>query len=123
MRTKPKTIDQFLATVSPAQRAALQKLRRAIRAAAPKAEECISYAVPAFRLNGKYLAAFGPSGGHCSFYPGSTAIEVHQRELKRYGTSKGTIRFRCDQPLPATLVRKLLRARIAGAVARRGKQK
>ncbi len=119
MTAKPKTIDEYLEKVSAEQRAALEKLRKVIRATAPKAEECISYAFPAFRLDGRFLVAFGPSGGHCAFYPGSTAIEVHQGELQSYDTSKGTIRFRRDRPLPMTLVRKLVKARIADAAARR----
>lgn len=123
MAMKPKTIDAYLATVSAEQRAALEKLRQAILAVAPKAEECISYGVPAFRLGGRFLVAFGPSGGHCAFYPGSTAIEAHQRELKRYDTSKGTIRFRNERPLAARLVRKLLKARISEFPAPRGAKK
>lgn len=119
MKAKPQTIDEYLAAVSAEQRAALERLRRAIRAAAPQAEECISYALPAFRLDGRFLVAFGPSGKHCAFYPGSTAVEVHKRDLKDYDTSKGTIRFRRDRPLPMALVRKLVRARIADDAARR----
>jgi uncharacterized protein YdhG (YjbR/CyaY superfamily) len=112
MAAKPSTIDKYLAGVSAEQRVALKKLRKAILAVAPQAEECISYGVPAFRLNGRFLVAFGPSGGHCSFYPGSTAIEVHQRELRKYDISKGTIRFQNERPLPAALVRKLVKARL-----------
>jgi uncharacterized protein YdhG (YjbR/CyaY superfamily) len=113
MKGKPRSIDHYLAAVNDEQRAALEKLRKAIRAAAPKAEECISYQLPAFRLGGKFLVAFSANKKHCAFYSGSTAIEVHQRELEDYDTSKGTIRFPADKPLPATLVRKLVKARIA----------
>ena len=111
-KTKPKTIDEYLKAVSPDKRAALEKLRKAIKAAVPKAEECISYELPAFRLNGRFLVAFGAAANHCAFYPG-TVIETHKEELKDYKTSKGTIRFQADKPLPATLVRKLMKARIA----------
>jgi uncharacterized protein YdhG (YjbR/CyaY superfamily) len=107
-----KTFDGHLAALSPEKRAALEKLRKAIRSAAPKAEECICYGVPAFRLNGKFLVAMGAGAKHCSFYPGST-LEAYREELKAYSTSKGTIRFQPDRPLPAALVRKLVRARIA----------
>ncbi|MGB8804743.1 MAG: DUF1801 domain-containing protein, partial [Chthoniobacterales bacterium] len=70
--TKPKTHDDYLARVSAdKRRAALQKVRSAIKAAAPKAEECISYQLPAFRLNGKFLVAYGAAANHCAFYPGS----------------------------------------------------
>jgi len=110
---KPKTIDPYRVAVSGDQRAALEKLRMAIRAAAPKAEECISYMLPAFRLDGKFLVAFGASAPHCSFYPGSAAVEVPKQDLKKYDASKGTIRFQADRPLPATLVRKLVKVRIA----------
>lgn len=111
---KPKTIDEYLADLSIGQRIALEKLRRTIRAVAPKAEECISYGLAAFRLNGRMLVGFGASANHCAFYlmSGST-VEAHLDELKDYATSKGTIRFQADNPLPAALVRKLVKARIA----------
>ena len=110
---KPKTIDDYLASLSHDQGAALEKLRKIIRAAAPDAEECISYGLPAFRLNGM-LVAFGATANHCAFYPmNSSTVKAHQEELKDYDTSKGTIRFQPDKPLPATLVRKLVKARIA----------
>jgi uncharacterized protein YdhG (YjbR/CyaY superfamily) len=108
-----KTIDEFLAGVSSDKRAALEKLRRTIRAAVPKAEECINYGVPAFRLDGKLLVAFGAGAKHCAFYPGAHPIEAHKDELQVYSTSKGTIRFPADSPLPAALVRKLVNTRIA----------
>ena len=109
-----KTIDDYLATLSSDQQTALERLRKAIRAAAPKAEECIAYRLPAFRLNGKLLVAFGAAKNHCAFYPMSAStVEVHQKELKDYDTSKGTIRFPASHPLPAALVRKLVKARIA----------
>ena len=114
MAGKPKTIDEYLAALSDDKRAALEKLRKTIRAAAPKAEECISYRLPAFRLNGKMLVAFGATANHCAFYPmSSSTVEAHKDELKDYDTSKGTIRFQADHPLPAALVRKLVKARIA----------
>ena len=112
MEAKPKTIDEYLAALTADKRAALEKLRKAIRAAAPKAEECISYGIPGFRLNGKYLVGFGAAAKHCAFYLGST-VQKYKTELKKYDTSKGTIRFQPDDPLPAALVRKLVKARIA----------
>jgi uncharacterized protein YdhG (YjbR/CyaY superfamily) len=111
--TKPETIDEYLATLSAGNRAALQKLRKAIRAAEPEAEECISYEMPAFRLDGKLLVSFAAWANHCAFYAGSAAIKTHKDALKAYETSKGTIRFRADEPLPASLVRKLVGTRIA----------
>jgi len=111
-RPKAKTVDEYLAALPEDQHAALEKLRKAITAAAPEAEECISYQLPAFRLNGRMLVWFGATPKHCAFYPGAV-VEAHQDELKDYDTSKGTIRFQPDHPLPATLVRKLVKARIA----------
>jgi uncharacterized protein YdhG (YjbR/CyaY superfamily) len=113
MSAKPKTIDEYLAPLSNEKRAALEKLRRAIKSAAPKAEECISDQIPAFRLGGRLLVAFGAAANHCAFYPGSHPVEAHRDELEAYDTSKGTIRFPPDSPLPATLVRKLVKTRIA----------
>lgn len=114
MAGKPRTIDEYLAAVGEEQRAALEKLRKTIRAAAPGAEECISYQLAAFRLGGKVLVAFGATAKHCAFYlmSGST-VEAHREELAGHDTSKGTIRFQADKPLPAALVRKLVKARIA----------
>jgi uncharacterized protein YdhG (YjbR/CyaY superfamily) len=114
MANRPTTIDEYLAAVSDDKRAALEKLRKTIREEAPKAEECISYQLAAFRLNGKPLVAFGATPNHCAFYlmNGST-VEAHKDELRGYDTSKGTIRFQADKPLPDALVRKLVRARIA----------
>ena len=109
---KPKTQNAYLAAVSADKRAALETLRKTIKAAVPEAEECISYQLPAFRLNGKFLVAYGAAANHCAFYPGSV-VEALKDELKDYDTSKGTIRFSADRPLPSTLVRKLLKLRIA----------
>ncbi len=123
LAAKPTFIDDYLASASPVQRAALQKLRRAIRAAAPGAEECISYGLPAFRLRGRMLAAFGAAKRHCSFYPmSSLTVAAHRSDLKGYDTSKGTIRFPPDRPLPAALVRKLIKARIAENDGRPGRR-
>jgi uncharacterized protein YdhG (YjbR/CyaY superfamily) len=120
---KPKTIDEYLAAVNADQRAALEKLRQTIRAAAPQAEECISYGIPAFRLNGM-LVGFGATAKHCSFFlmSGST-VAAHQDELANYDTSKGTIRFAANKPLPVALVRKLVKARLAEQAAASAKRR
>ena len=108
------TIDEYLAGVNPRQQAALQKLRQTIRAVAPSAEECISYGIPAFRLNERSLVFFGAWADHCSFYPGSSAtLKKFRDDLKDFETSKGTIRFSPQEPLPAALVKKLVKARMA----------
>ena len=103
---------EYLAALSADKHRALEKLRKEIAAAAPKAEECISYGIPGFRLNGKLLVSYGAGAKHCAFYPGSI-VQQFKKELKDYDTAKGTIRFAADEPLPGTLVRKIVKARIA----------
>ena len=113
-KSNARTIDEYLATVSDDKRDVLERLRKTIRSAAPRAEECMSYSLPAFRLDGKVLVLFGASASHCAFYPGSgTAVEAHASDLESYATSKGTIRFPANKPLPAALVRKIVKFRIA----------
>jgi uncharacterized protein YdhG (YjbR/CyaY superfamily) len=113
MPAKPKTIDDYLARVSDAQRAALEKLRRDIQAAVPSAEECISYDMPGFRLGSRVLVTFGAAKNHCAFYPGAQPIRAHEDELAGYDLAKGTIRFPSEKPLPARLVKKLVKTRVA----------
>jgi uncharacterized protein YdhG (YjbR/CyaY superfamily) len=111
-RVTAGTADEYLAQLPPDKRAALQWLRRNIKAAAPAAEECISYGMPAFRLDGKLLVHFGAAAKHCAFYPGAV-VEAHREALKGYDTSEGTIRFQPDSPPPAALVQTLVKAQIA----------
>ena len=124
MRTKPKTIDEYLAAVSADKRPALERLRQTIKAIVPKAEECISYGLAAFRLNGRPLVAFGAAANHCAFFPMSaSSVAAHKDDLKAYDTSKGTIRFQANKPLPVALVRKLVKARIKENEGRARKSK
>ena len=116
----PATIEQYLAPLASDKRAALQKLRKAIRAALPSAEEGISYGVPTFRVRGKPIVWFGAGLNHCSFYPGA-ALEEFADDLEGFDTSKGTIRFQPDRPIPAMLVRDLVKARLARVEAARVK--
>ena len=110
-KARPRTIDEYLAALSSDKRAALERLRRIIRAAAPGVEEGISYQLPAFRLDGKWLLWIGAAANHCAIYG---VVGADRNELKDYDTSgKGTIRFKPDDPLPDALVRKLVKARIA----------
>jgi uncharacterized protein YdhG (YjbR/CyaY superfamily) len=110
---KARTVSGYLASLSSGNRAALNKLRKNILAAAPGAEECISYQIPAFRFEGRMLVWYGAWENHCALYPG-TSIAPFKKELGCFDTgSKGTIRFQTDDPLPATLVRRLVKARIA----------
>jgi len=110
----PRSIDAILADLPATQRATLQRLRKAVRAVAPSAEECISYGLPAFRLNERALVAYGATAKHCAFYPMSGAIIAAFREdLAKFDTSKGTIRFQPDRPLSVSLIRKIVQARMA----------
>jgi len=119
MSVQARTIDEYLEPLGREQRAALEKLRRAVKAAVPEAEEYISYQIPTFKLDGRMLVSFGAWENHCAFYPGAFPIETHKDDLEAYDTSKGTIRFQADRPLPAALVRKLVKTRIAERSARR----
>ena len=114
MAPRPTTIDAYLATVGADERAALRKLRRTIRSIVPRAEECISYGMPAFRVDGKVVAGFLATARGCSYFPfsGSTLATL-AADLEGYGRTRSALHFRPERPLPATLVRKLLRARIA----------
>lgn len=109
---KAKTVDEYLGALSKDKRTALEQLRRDIHAAAPGSEECISYSMPAVRWKGKVLVWFGASRSHCAFYPGAV-VQSFAKELADYKTAKGTIRFAPEQRLPATLVKKLVKARMA----------
>jgi uncharacterized protein YdhG (YjbR/CyaY superfamily) len=114
MRSKPRTIDEYLAGITGDQRVALEKLRKTIRAAAPGVEECISYGIPAFRLNGRPLVFFGAWANHCSFYPGSSrTLEKFRSDLARFQITKGTVRFSPGNTLPIALIRRLVKARMA----------
>jgi uncharacterized protein YdhG (YjbR/CyaY superfamily) len=113
-----KTIDDYLDRVPEPARTTLGKLRDIIRAAAPAATEGISYQLPAFRCLGM-LVGFGATANHCAFYVMSgTVLEPYEDELRAYDTSKGTIRFPANAPLPAALVKQLVKARMAENEAR-----
>ena len=114
MRHAPATIDEYLSTVHAPQRALLQRLRRTIREIVPRAEECISYRIPAFRLEGAIVAGFAARGAGGSYYPfsGSTLAALGDA-VAGYGGTQGALHFDAERPLPKALVRKLLSARIA----------
>ena len=111
-KAAPRTIDEYLAGVPEPARSTLTKMRAAIRAAAPEAEETISYRIPAFRHKG-ILVWFAAFSNHCSLFPTAAVIDQFKSELKNYAISKGTIHFPTNKPLPATLVRKMVKARLA----------
>ena len=108
-----RAVDLYLASLPDHARGGLEQLRRAIAAAAPAAEQGISYGIPAFRLDGRPLVWFAAFKRHSSFFPGVSAIRIHAAELKKYKTSKGTIQFPPNKPLSPRLVAKLVKARIA----------
>jgi uncharacterized protein YdhG (YjbR/CyaY superfamily) len=109
----PEDIDEYLAGVPEPARSALNKIRKAIRSALPrKATETISYRIPAFKYNG-VLVWFGAFSNHCSLFPTAAVIEAYKEELKGFRTSKGTIHFPTDKPLPIALIKKLVKARVA----------
>jgi uncharacterized protein YdhG (YjbR/CyaY superfamily) len=113
MRRDP-AIDDYLAGVNPESRALLQKLRKAIHAVVPDVEECISYRMPAFRYRGRVIAGFQATSRGCSYYPFSgTTLKTLAREIEGYSQTKSALHFGPDEPLPASLVRRLLKARIA----------
>lgn len=114
MATTLPTIDAYLATLSPENRTALEKVRRSIRTAVPKAVEGFSYGLPAFLWNGKAVAGFAAFAHHLSYFPMSGKIvALLAGELKDFETSKGGIRFTPEHALPATLIRKMVKARMA----------
>jgi uncharacterized protein YdhG (YjbR/CyaY superfamily) len=117
-----RNVDEYLAGVPKEARATLEKLRKTIRAAAPMASEGISYQMPMYKHHGM-VVGFAAFKNHCSIFPGSAVMEAYKEELKPYDTSKGTIRFPADKPLPATLLKKLVRARIKENEARANRRK
>ncbi|SRR6266436_5413689 len=109
----PKNIDEYLAGVPEPARSTLNKIRAAIRSAAPpEATEIISYGMPAFKHIG-VLVWFAAFSDHCSLFPTASVIEKFKNELKGLATSKGTIQFPTDKPLSAALVKKMVKARVA----------
>jgi uncharacterized protein YdhG (YjbR/CyaY superfamily) len=107
-------INAYLAELPPEQRAALGALRKTIAAAAPEAEEGLSYGVPAFRYHGRPLVSYVAAKAHCSFFPMSPkVVNDHRAELTDFDLAKGTIRFAPDHPIPADVVQRIVRARMA----------
>jgi uncharacterized protein YdhG (YjbR/CyaY superfamily) len=108
--TAPVDVRTYMAALPKDQRTALEKLRKVVKAAAPKTEEVISYSMPALRYRGYVLVWYAAWKNHCSLYPLPGAVK--RADLKGYVISKGTIRFPNDKPIPATLVRKIVKARM-----------
>lgn len=110
----PASVDEYMAGLPGDSRAALDKLRKTIQAAAPEATDAISYGMPAFRDHGRILVYYAAFKEHYSLFPASKqVIADFEEELRNYPTSKGTIRFPMDKPLPTALVKKIVKARLA----------
>jgi uncharacterized protein YdhG (YjbR/CyaY superfamily) len=110
-RKAPASVEDYFRTLPAVERAALKRLRRIIRSVVPRAEDGISYQMPAIQLNGRWLVGYCAFAGHCSFFPGARPVAVCKADLKDYKTSKGTIRFTPEKPLPVKLIKKLVRVR------------
>ena len=115
----PKTINAYLARVPEPARSTLQKTRASIRAALPPAAtETISYKIPAFR-HGEIVIWFAAFANHCSLFPTARVIEQFEDELRPYTCSKGTIQFPTNKPLPASLIKKMVKVRLAQIAAKK----
>ena len=108
----PKTVDQYFAAVPEPARGALQQIREAIRSAVPPdATEVISYKIPAFKHK-KVLVWYAAFANHCSLFPTASVIEAFKDELKGFSTSKGTVHFPLDKPMPVELIKRMVKARV-----------
>ena len=109
----PTSVEDYLAALPEAPRAALEKLRKTIKAAAPEAIETISYHMPTFKDHGRFLVSYAAFKDHCSLFPASKAVmDAHGEALKPFFSGKGTLRFHPDRPIPPALVKKIVRTRI-----------
>lgn len=111
-RIPAKNIDEYIAAFEGNVQANLVKLRAAIKKAAPKAEEKMSYAIPTFFLGGKNLVHFAAFDKHIGFYPTPSGVAAFAKELKPYPTSKGAVQFPLDKPLPLMLITKIVKFRV-----------
>ena len=117
----PKNVDEYLAGVPEPTRSALNKIRAAIRSAVPpEATETISYRIPAFKHKG-VLVWYAAFANHCSLFPTASVIEAFKNELKGFSTSKGTIHFPLDKPVPTALIKKLVKARVTQSEKKEGR--
>ncbi len=109
----PTSVEGYLAALPEEPRAALEELRKTIKAVAPEATETISYQMPTFKLRGRFLVSYAAFKNHCSLFPATDEMfEAFGEELKPFFSGKGTIRFTTEKPLPSELVEKIVRARV-----------
>ncbi|MEA2551313.1 MAG: hypothetical protein QOE25_1082 [Actinomycetota bacterium] len=120
---RPKDVKSYLAGLPPAARATLEKLRATILAAAPGAVDAISYSMPAFKVNGHTIVCYAAFKDHCSLFPMSMAVfDRFADQLEPFRTGKGTLQFTGDKPMPAGLVKRIVKARLAENELRYGKK-
>jgi uncharacterized protein YdhG (YjbR/CyaY superfamily) len=112
-RSGARTIDAYIEDFPPETRAVLDEIRALIRDAAPEATETMSYAIPAFDLNGKHLVHFAGYATHVGFYPAPSGIAAFKQEVARYKHAKGSVQFPLGEPLPADLIRRMVAFRVA----------
>lgn len=109
----PEDFNDYLSAFPAKVQTLLKKMRQTIKKAAPKAKETISYNIPTFTVNGKKLVWFAAFKSHVGFYPGAAAIKAFKKELSPYKTAKGSVQFPFDEPLPLSLVERIVKARLA----------
>ena len=123
MKNKISSMDEYIATFPKDIQLILQKVRRTIKAAAPEAGEKISYGIPTFTLNGKYLIYFAGWKHHISIYPIPVGDDAFNQEIAQYIAGKGTLKFPIDKPLPLKLITKMVKLKVAESLSRTDKKK
>ena len=122
-RTQFSSIDNYIATFPEDVQKILEELRSTIKAAAPEAKETISYNIPTFTLNGRYLIYFAGWKNHISLYPIPTGTEAFNKQIAKYVEGKGTLKFPLDKPLPLKLIAKIVKLKLAENLKRTDKKK
>ena len=123
MTNKPNSIDEYIAAFPKDVQKILKQVRKTIKTAAPKTEEKISYGIPTFTMNGKYLIYFAGWKNHISVYPVPVGDDAFNKEVSQYVAGKGTLKFPIDKPLPLKLITKIVKLKIAESAKRTDKKK
>lgn len=118
---KPRTIDEYLEHVPEPHRALLERVRGTIRRAAPDAAEAISYDMPTFRQDGRFLVSFAAFKNHCSLFPASDGVRELGNEVEPFLSGRGTLRFTVDRPIPTDLLRRIVKVRLEEHAAAAGR--